>query len=185
MFCGQAAKITKVGGMMGRVFEILRVNGKLGAVLVALIALTACGGGGTGASNSATSLVAPASSLGEIEITGVVSKGLVNFASVMCFFSPSGVVPQNMIPTVGDTTSVVPVDLDGRYSCKAPKTTKTMVALVTPSSISIMKDEATGVDVPMPADFKYRAAIDITNSTDSKINLNISPFSKRLKYSFL
>ena len=160
---------------------------KLRLILLSVMsaaALFACGGGGGGGDRGGSSgnpSVVPINSTAAsegIEITGIVSKGLVNFASVLCYFSASGAVPQNMIPTVGDTTSVVPVDLEGRYSCKAPKTTKTMVAIVIPSSLSIMKDEATGVDVPMPTDFKYRAAIDITNSLDSKINLNISPFSE-------
>ena len=46
---GQTAETTRAGSMMGRALEILRMNGKLGAVPVALIAVTAWGvGGGTG-----------------------------------------------------------------------------------------------------------------------------------------
>ena len=155
--------------------------GRVVAIFLALSLVSCGGGGGAVIAPSTDPSAGPATTTATnnvIQITGVVSKGLFNFASVKCFFSSTGVVPQSMIPTIGDTVTTVPVDLDGRYNCPAPKDTKAVVAIVIPSPTSIMKDEATGVDVPVSSDTKFRAAIDITKSLVSKIDLNITPFSE-------
>ncbi|MEO5332841.1 MAG: hypothetical protein H7839_12525 [Magnetococcus sp. YQC-5] len=104
----------------------------------------------------------------DIVISGRVAKGTVTNATVRA--------TQLIDGKLSGTQKDAVLGQEGDFSLSMPKG---LVHLqVIPQADSTSQDEATGTAVTLPAEFKFRAAIDLADSTASTVNVNITPFSE-------
>ncbi len=143
--------------------KVTRTTRHLALALLASFALTSCGGGGPTPTPTPT-----AAGVGEVVISGRAAKGTILNATIRATQIING--------QLGGAQKEVALGANGEFSVSMPKG---LVHLqVIPNANSTTQDEATGVAVALPPEFKFRAAADLTDSTATTVSLNITSFSE-------
>lgn len=144
-------------------------------ILVGILGLllSGCGGGGGDGGGNTTiggedSTVITEPGENEVLISGRASKGTVLNATVLAIQIIDGQLS-------GIQKDIV-LDSNGDFSVSMPRG---LVYLeVIPEANSTTQDEAIGVAVALPPEFKFRAVADLTDTTATTVSLNITPFSE-------
>lgn len=135
-------------------------------ILITASLLSACGGGSDGDATTET----PASST--TSLSGLASKGPLKNAMVTAYaIAADG--------TVGAKLAEQATDVNGAYTLNVGAYTGAVQLVVTaaPGMTLLSKDEATGKDQPLPADFTLRANTTVTGSSLIQ-NASITPFTE-------
>ena len=144
-------------------------------ILVTASLLSACGGGSDSPSATDTP-VTPVTPAATTSLSGLASKGPLKSAMVTAYaIAADGTVgTAKLAETESDATGAYTLNL-GTYSGAV----QLVVAVIPGRTVS--KDEATGVDVSLPDDFKLRANTTVTapNGSTSVIqSASITPFTE-------
>lgn len=125
----------------------------------------------TGVSTTPTQPTAiPLKTVDEVVIHGKAPKGIILNAKIrateLIDGKTSGVAKEVEISSSGD------------FSVSIPKPKGVILLQVVTRKGSIEKDEVIKVDVPLPLDFRFRAAVDIVDDTRKSVEVNITAFSE-------
>ncbi len=143
--------------------KIIRAIRTTALMLLASFLLVSCGGGGGGTTSGNS---APGAN--EVIISGRAAKGTILNATVRATQIING--------QLGGTSKDVTLGSNGDFSVSMPKG---LVHLqVIPNTNSTTQDEAIGVAVALPPEFRFRAAADLTDLTATAVSINITPFSE-------
>lgn len=127
---------------------------RLSALSIALLA-AGCGGGGGGGNSSGGSTAASTS------VSGTAAKGIIKGGLVQVFAIDAQGVKGTTPVATGTTAS------DGTFTVSVPKSVLSFVVEVSATTGTVMADEATGRDLPMPTDLKLRNVVALSEATDS------------------
>ncbi|MDO8451527.1 MAG: hypothetical protein Q7S76_01525 [bacterium] len=119
---------------------------------------------------STQSTIIPVKTADEVEIHGKAAKGIILNAKIRAV---------EMID--GKTSGIakeVEIDSSGDFSVSMPKPKGVILLQVVTRNGSIEKDEVLKVDVPLPLDFRFRAAVDIVDSVAKSVEVNITAYSE-------
>ncbi|MCX6756652.1 MAG: hypothetical protein NTW35_00655 [Candidatus Nomurabacteria bacterium] len=116
--------------------------------------------------STATTLTAKTG--GEVVINGKAFKGLILNAKVRAIELIDG--------KMSSIKKDVEIDKLGNFSVSMPK--GIILLQVITRNGSIEKDEKLGVDVPLPINFSFRAAVDLTDVTAKSVDINITAYSE-------
>ena len=149
---------------------------KTGALALAL-ALAGCGGGG-GGGDSAPAAGAPVantpSTPAQRTVQGTAAKGLIKGAKVSLYaIDAQGV--RAATPLATTTTGA-----DGTYKLQIAATVQNFVIEVTAAPGATMADEATGTDLPLPADMKLRSVVTLANNATGTYEGTVSPLTEMI-----
>lgn len=112
----------------------------------------------------------PTNKAGEIEIHGKAAKGIILNAKIRAIEVVDG--------KMSGTAKEVEVSSSGDFSISMPKPKGVILLQVVTRNGSIEKDEVLKVDVPLPLDFRFRAAVDIVDETRKSVEVNITAYSE-------
>lgn len=148
-----------------------RINGtviKTGVIAIAL-ALAGCGGGGDSAPDAGGPVAeAPA----QRTVKGTAAKGLIKGARVSLYaVDAQGVRAATALGTA--TTGA-----DGTYSLQIASTVQNFVIEVTAAPGATMADEASGAELPLPADMKLRSVVTLAPNATGAYEGTVSPLTE-------
>lgn len=146
--------------------KVTRATRYLALALLASFVLTSCGGGGGGSTSTPPAATLP--STNDVLISGRAAKGTILNATVRATQIING--------QLSGTQKDVALGPDGDFSVSMPKGLVHLQVITQANSTT--QDEATGVAVALPPEFKFRAAADLTDLTATTVSLNITPFSE-------
>lgn len=143
---------------------------RLAIVFLASFVLVSCSGEGGGGGGVGSTLTPPPTAAGanEVSISGRAAKGTILNATVRATQIING--------QISGTQKDVALGTNGDFSVSMPKGLVHLQVITQANSTT--QDEATGVAVALPPEFKFRAAADLTDTTATTVSLNITPFSE-------
>jgi hypothetical protein len=148
----------------------LAVAAKLTVLSAALLAAGCGGGGGTVAADPpAATVPAPEA---QRSVTGVASKGTIKKARVLAYSLDA---QGNKSAAPISTTSTAD---DGSFTAKIPASVLTFVIEIDAATGATMADEATGQDIPFPADMKLRSVVRLADSAEAAVTSHVSPLTE-------
>jgi len=112
----------------------------------------------------------PAKTADEVEIHGKAAKGIILNAKIRAVEMVDG--------KMSGTAKEVEIGSSGDFSISMPKPKGVILLQVVTRNGSIEKDEVLKVDVPLPLDFRFRAAVDIVDSVAKSVEVNITAYSE-------
>ncbi len=112
----------------------------------------------------------PAKTADEVVIHGKAAKGIILNAKIRAVEMIDG--------KMSGTAKEVEIGSSGDFSVSMPKPKGVILLQVVTRNGSIEKDEVLKVDVPLPLDFRFRAAVDIVDAVAKSVEVNITSYSE-------
>jgi hypothetical protein len=141
---------------------------KTGVIALAL-ALAGCGGGGAGAPAPGAAVATPSP---ERTVQGTAAKGLIKGAKVSVYALDA----QGVRGAAALATAIT--GADGTYKLQIAATVQNFVIEVSAAPGAVMADEATGTDLPLPADMKLRSVVTLANIATGTYEGTVSPLTE-------
>lgn len=115
-------------------------------------------------------VIVPAKKVDEVVIHGKAAKGIILNAKIRAVEVVDG--------KVSGIAKEVEIGQSGDFSVSIPKPKGVILLQVVTRNGSIEKDEVLKVDVPLPLDFRFRAAVDIVDAVAKSVEVNITAYSE-------
>ncbi|MEK7568594.1 MAG: hypothetical protein AAB497_00585 [Patescibacteria group bacterium] len=114
--------------------------------------------------------VIPTKTANEVVVHGKAAKGIILNAKIRATEMVDG--------KMSGTAKEVEIGSSGDFSVSMPKPKGVILLQVVTRNGSIEKDEVLKVDVPLPLDFRFRAAVDIVDAVAKSVEVNITAYSE-------